>query len=70
MRVKKSLELSPFFFICDTNFTIAMAPKTKHVASSSSAATSKAQMGGPAMQEAPISGNKIASKLVSAIEEP
>ena len=69
MRVKKSLELSPFSFICDTDFTVAMAPKIKHVASSSSAAAFEAQMGGPPKQEAPISGNKITSELVSAIEE-
>jgi len=69
LRVKKSLELSPFFFICDTNFTVAMAPKIKHAALSSSAAASEAQIGGPSTQEAPISGNKTASELVSAIEE-
>ena len=69
MRFKKSLELSSLFFICDTNFTVAMAPKTKHATSSSSAASPEAQIGGPPMQEAPISGNEITFELVSAIEE-
>jgi len=46
-----------------------MAPKIKYAASSSSAAAPEAQMSGPPMQEAPILGNKTASKLVSAIEE-
>ena len=48
---------------------VAMAPKTKHVASSSSVAAPEDQMGGPPTQEAPISGNKTTSELISAIEE-
>ena len=36
-----------------------MAPKTKPVASSSSANVPEVQMGGSFMQEAPISGKKI-----------
>ena len=35
-----------------------MAPKTKHVASSSSVVTPEVQMGGSSTQKAPISGNK------------
>ena len=46
-----------------------MAPKTKPAVSSSSVVAPEVQMGGPPTQEAPISGNKTASELVSAIEE-
>ena len=68
-RVKKSLKLFPFSFIFNSDLTVEMAPKAKHVASSLSAIAPQAQMGGPPTQEALISGNKIASELVSTIEE-
>ena len=68
-RIKKSLKIFPLSFVFNTDFTVEMPPKTKHAASSSSAVAPEAQMGGPPTQEAPISGNKIASELVFAIEE-
>ena len=55
---KKSLKLFPLSFIFNSDFTVEMAPKAKHVASSSSAVAPEVQMGGPSTQEAPISGNK------------
>ena len=57
-RIKKSLKLFPLSFVLNTDLTVEMAPKTKHVASSSSVVAPEAQMGGPSPQEAPISGNK------------
>ena len=55
---KKSLKLFPLSFIFNTDFTVEMAPKAKHVISSLSAVAPKAQMGGSSTQEAPISSNK------------
>ena len=69
MKVKKSLKLFSIFIVFNTDFTVEMAPKTKTASSSSSAIALKIQMGGSSMQEASISGNKMASKLVSDIKE-
>ena len=69
-RIKKKLKA--FFllsFVFNTDSTVEMAPKTKHDVSFSSAVASEVQMGGHSTQEAPISGNKMASELVSAIKE-
>ena len=52
------LEAFSIFTVFDTGFTVEMAPKAKHVASSSSTVAPEVQMSGSSMQEAPILGNK------------
>ena len=56
-RVKKSSKLFSVFTIFNTDSTVVMAPKAKHVASSSKDVALETQMGGSSMQEAPIYGS-------------
>ena len=58
LRIKKSLKLFSLSFLFNIDFTVEMAPKTKHVVSSSSAVAPEVQIGGPSTHEALILGNK------------